>query len=614
MSSEVSTNILGYTVEEFYNILQQNVNGTATATRSAAAAAAPSNSFTLPAPAPAPEAPHPPESAFRHDPFVAFGGGWQDEDEWMGELFGEGPADYEADVVAEAEPQPVADADLFVEEDVDAPGEEERQYIANPNFFPLDPRLQNDEASSPDTASSTDTDDELFGSLTDLHDELPSTQKVSSADTWAKAQEKPAPKTASDLTGMRLPCAPVQHAESQRSIPFVAMGAKAQDKPAPKTAADLAGMRLTCAPVQYAESKTTLSADRAVEAAEALDTPVQMPAPNHVEGPQIPVLNNPTRHTANGHVQNRSAAGFNPSAPHPPMHMPMPNQASMQPYVGMQPQAQNPAPNGHIYQQGQPPVLNVPFLNVPVQHQAPLAFGQGPQFFRPAGFATHNGVWYTNSQVPVLNAPSPMASTTQTPAINGMFGWQQAEAPESFRMFSQRPNSKRGCELLAFCLGCSAQMKPFGVRCASCRFVHGQMPEIETRSCITCKATLALGTDRIFCDEHHLGRFQYTEREKEQLRAEGICTECRKVDAAENSWTCKGCREAKNESHRVRNGQWISQGICPDCREENTSGWDKCDACREKGNAKRRKRPSPNRDNNEGRGKRPRKAQFIERS
>jgi hypothetical protein len=307
----------------------------------------------------------------------------------------------------------------------------------------------------------------------------------------------------------------------------------------------------------------------------------------------------------NAQVPHAYAAGFNPAL-HP--HMPMLNQASMQPHFGTQPQAQNFAqpgaqvgnhtsPNGHIYQQGQPLMLNVP-----AQHQAPQFSGQAESATTP------NGAWYTKAQAPALNAPSQMAPTTLPPFVNGMAQSPPAASLEHYRRFPKRPNSKPGCPYLFNCLNCGAFMRIFGVRCANCQNKRMQPPAFETRWCVVgdCNDLLSFGTGRILCDKHHDDSPQYTKAEHDQLEAEGICNNCYKVDA-ENGVTCKTCRTFKNGNYKARNEEAKSQGICITCREVNTSDCNKCDACREKDNVKRRKRPSPEKDNG-GRGKRPRRA------
>ena len=299
-----------------------------------------------------------------------------------------------------------------------------------------------------------------------------------------------------------------------------------------------------------------------------------------------------------------------------------------------------PAPfvNGAMHANAHVPVLNTPRQMAPAnqmvngmgQHQASRSYGQ-------AGSAPFvNGAMHANAQVPVLNAPRQLAPANQmvngmgqhqsfqsvghgAPApvlnvarnasapMNGTIQYPTVDSSEVYRSFSQRPNSKPGCQLRAYCIGCKTVMEQFGVRCQHCKFGRSLAPNVERRSCIACQKELEPGTNRIFCDQHHKEKHQYTNREKDTFRKEGICTECRKVDA-EDGVTCKNCRASKNTAYQVRSEKAKSQGICQACDEPNLSGYKKCDACREKENAKRRKRPSPEKDDDGMGGKRPRKA------
>ncbi|KAJ4129797.1 hypothetical protein NW768_006766 [Fusarium equiseti] len=477
-------------------------------------------------------------------------------------------------------------------------------------------------------------------------------------------------------------------------VPVSDTGSEAQQVPAPRNAAELTGMRLPLAPVQYAQSKD--SSPSAGRAAEALDTPVQMPEEVPVIAPAPPAPATPAPTPA-------PTPALTPAPTPAPVPAPAPAPAASPVFVnnnishfGMQPQAQNFAqhgvqtwnplnPNGQIYQDQRPPMLNAPG-----QYQAPQFYGQagtvnapngvgymnaggpgvypvmlnpptnltpmvngmaqyqGPQFNGQAWTAAAaNGVGFLGAQALALNGPGQMAqmmngmvqqptyqhfgqvgstpfvyggmntntpapilngTLAQTPMVNGTVQSPPAESPEGYREFPLRPNSKPGCPYRTSCLNCDVHVKPFGVRCANCRHMHNQgaEPNLEVRTCIICSDLLDFRTNRIFCDLHHNMKPQYTEMEKDQLAAERICTECRKVDA-EGGKTCKPCRESKNGSYKVRNDDAKSKGLCTACLQENPSPHNKCDDCREKENAKRRKRPSPE-TGDEGRGKRPRKA------
>ncbi|KAI1072933.1 hypothetical protein LB507_009043 [Fusarium sp. FIESC RH6] len=295
------------------------------------------------------------------------------------------------------------------------------------------------------------------------------------------------------------------------------------------------------------------------------------------------------------------------------------------------PTQSQPRRNRHIHQARQPPMLSVP-----PQQQVPHSSGQ----VQPAPFV--NAAMHANAQVPVLNAPRQMAPANQmvngmgqhqsfqsvgqgAPApvlnvarnasapMNGRVQFPTVNSPEVYRSFSQRPNSKPGCQLRAYCIACKTPLEQFGVRCQHCKCRRSLAPNVERRSCIACRKELEPGTNRIFCDKHHEEKHQYTNRENDTFRKEGICTECRKVDA-EGGVTCKNCRRSRNKAYNDRKDEAVGQGICQTCREPNPSRHQKCDACREEENAKRRKRPRPEKDDGPEKdddgmgGKRPRKA------